>query len=134
MNVDPAAGPRLALRILPGSYAICRLLPDAPAPAPGAISGLYSVTRTPEEVSVVCPEAFAPAGCRCEPGWRCLRVVGALDMALVGILARLTAPLAAAGVPVFALSTFDTDYLLVPGSRLEVGALALREAGFDVKE
>jgi hypothetical protein len=82
---------------------------------------------------MVCPEESAPAGCPRQTGWRCLRVSGTLDLALVGILARLTAPLAAAAVPVFALSTYDTDYLLIPGRSLGQGLDALRAAGFSVQ-
>ena len=81
---------------------------------------------------MVCLDTLAPTGARCDTGWRCLRVEGALDLALTGILAGLTAPLAAAAIPVFALSTYDTDYLLVRGSDVEAAVTALEGAGFGV--
>ncbi len=78
---------------------------------------------------MVCPERAVPAGVDAERGWRCLRVRGPLAFELTGVLASLASPLAAAGVPIFALSTFDTDYLLIPGARLETAVDVLRTAG-----
>jgi hypothetical protein len=98
----------MKLEVLPGTYAVCRLDPGAPAP-----ERFFSLTRTSEELSLVCEERDVPAGARTETGFRAFRVAGTLDFALTGVLASLTAPLAAAQVSVFALSTFDTDYLLV---------------------
>ena len=133
MSARAAAAPRLAL--LPGAYAICRLPAGAPAPPlPAHAPAFFSITRTPDELSVVCLEALAPAGARCERGWRCLRVEGPMDLGIVGVLAGLTAPLAAAGIPVFALSTYDTDYLLVRGRDVDAALAALRGAGYDVDD
>ena len=78
---------------------------------------------------MISPEEAVPAGVRAQCGWRCLRVRGPLAFELTGVLASLAAPLAAAGVPIFALSTFDTDYLLVPGERLDEALAALGAAG-----
>lgn len=78
---------------------------------------------------MVCPEARVPADVRREGGWRCLRVRGPLAFSQIGVLASLASPLAAAGVPIFVLSTFETDYLLIPGARLEAALAALRTAG-----
>jgi hypothetical protein len=102
----------LDIVLLPGRYAVCRLPADAALPA-WTTGEFISVTRTAEEQSVVCREEAVPVGVRCERGWRCLRVAGTLDLALVGVLASLLDPLADAGVSVFAVSTFDTDHLLV---------------------
>ncbi len=123
----------LTLRVLPGTYAVCRLSPGAPPPAWASAGPFVSITRTADEISVVCPDGAAPEGARCERGWRCLRAEGTLDLALVGVLASLLAPLAAAGVSVFALSTFDTDYLLVREADLGRAAEALRAAGHSVR-
>src|SRR5205823_1115510 len=87
-----------------------------------------SVTRTGDELSVVCRQEVVPAGTRAEDGWRCLRVAGAMSFDLVGVLAALTTPVAAAGVGVFAFSTFDTDYLLVKAERLPEAGAALPPA------
>ena len=78
---------------------------------------------------MVCPEENVPAAVRHQAGWRALAVRGPLAFELTGVLASLASPLAEAGVPIFALSTFDTDYLLVPGERLEAALAALEAAG-----
>jgi hypothetical protein len=123
----------LDLQVLPGDYAVCRLpagtaLPAGLSPA----AGVVSVTWTPDEVSVICPADQAPAGATVETPWRCLRVAGLVDLTLTGILASLTGPLAEARVNVFAFSTYDTDYLLVPAVRLVEAVAALGAAGHRV--
>ena len=127
---DPAS---LCLSLLPDTLAVCRLPADAAVP-PWAWTGVpASVTRTRDELSVVCRADGVPEGVRSEPGWRCLVVAGPLDFALTGILAALTAPLAAAGIPLFAVSTYDTDYLMVKAENLERAVAALRGAGHRVE-
>lgn len=101
----------LKLVALPGTYCVCRLNPSQKIPSKR--DGFWSVTRTLEEVSLVCEEAVVPRGSKCESGWRCLKVAGPLDFALTGILASLTQPLAKQRIPVFAISTYDTDYLFI---------------------
>jgi uncharacterized protein len=118
----------LGLRTLDGRLAVCRLAADATIP--GWASGpLVSVTRTPEELSVVCSEDAVPDAVRAERGWRCLAVDGPLSFELTGIAATLTAPLADAGISVFVLSTYDTDYLLVKSDDLWSATTALAAAG-----
>jgi uncharacterized protein len=95
--------------------------------------GFFSVTRTAAELSVVCREPQVPEGVLADSGWRVFQVEGPLDLALIGVLSRLAAPLAAAGVPIFAISTFDTDYLLVKASDLATAATALRQAGIAIE-
>jgi hypothetical protein len=130
LAAPPASGRRL--RVFPGRYAVYRLAPDAPPPA-WARGPVLSITRTPAELSIVCEEQpIPPVGARVEPGWRVLQVAGPLDFSLTGVLAALAAPLAAAGIPIFALSTFDTDYLLVKQDRLEAALDVLRAAGHSV--
>jgi predicted glycoside hydrolase/deacetylase ChbG (UPF0249 family) len=124
---------RLEIEILPGRHAVCRLPADHPWPLPPGEAGLFSITRTADELSVVCLESRAPGGARVEGGWRCLRVRGPLDLALVGVMASLTRCLADAGVSLFALSTFDTDLLLVREADLERAASALQAAGHGVR-
>ena len=127
-----------ALRVLPERFAVCKLPTHFPVPEwVTRHDSLFSVTRTANELSLVVPESILPLA-KSEPallteaGWRALEVAGPLPFDLVGILASLTAPLARAGVPVFALSTFDTDYLLVKETDLPNAMTALREAGYDV--
>lgn len=122
--------PCLHLQLLEGSLAVCRLEPSAPVPAWGLVKGhLCSVTRTPEELSVVCGASAVPSGVRCEKDWRAFQVKGPLEFSLTGILDALTDPLARAGVSIFAVSTFDTDYVLVREIQLDEAATALRRAG-----
>lgn len=90
------------------------------------------MTRTAEELSIVCPDAGVPAEVRAERGFRALKVRGPLDFSLAGVLASLAVPLARAGISVFALSTFDTDYILVRGEQLVGAVNALRDAEHEV--
>lgn len=122
--------PRLTLHAVEGSLAVCRLAPAAAVPAWAFEQGvLCSVTRTPEELSVVCPETAVPLGTQCERGWRALKVQGPLDFGLTGVLDALTDPLAQAGISIFAISTYDTDYLMVRESQIQEASAALRAAG-----
>ncbi len=125
---------RLALRLLDDRLAVCRLAPDAPFPAwlLHESATLWSVTRTPDELSIVCPEDdVPPAVSRVERGFRAFAVAGPLPFDAVGILASLSAPLAAAGIPILALSTFDTDLVLVREDRIDEARRALAPA-FDL--
>jgi uncharacterized protein len=117
------------LSILPYKLAICRLDPGAPLPEELFQLPFWSVTSTGDEISIILPEENVPAGCKSEKHWSCLKVPGPLDFGLTGILASLTSPLADAGIPVFALSTFETDYLLVKDSDLEETIIVLRNQG-----
>src|SRR5207245_7669555 len=100
-----------------------------PLPPWATAGDLFSVTRTDDELSVVCRHEAAPGGVFCERGWHCLRVAGSMPFTLVGVLASLTAPVARAGVGVFAISTFDTDYLLVKARDMPKAVAALSAAG-----
>ncbi len=118
---------------LPGRYAVCRLEPGAPVPAPTPGAALWCAVRTAAELSVVCPEEDVPAGARAEPGWAALELAGPFDLAgETGVLSSVLDPLAAARVSVFALATFDTDYVLVRADVLAAAAGALRAAGHAV--
>ncbi len=123
---------RLTLSALPESYAVCRLGAESGVPAWAEGGGFVSITRTDEELSIVCAAAEVPGGVRCEGGWRCLKVSGPLDFEMVGVLASLVGPLAAAGISVFAVSTFDTDYLFVREGDLAAATAALKWAGHGV--
>jgi hypothetical protein len=125
---------RLTLTWLPDVFAVCRLDPGEPVP-PWAASGPFaSVTRTPDELSVVCAEAAVPSGVRCEGGWRCARLRGPFAFTEVGVLAALVGPLAAECVSVFAVSTFDTDYVLVRADQAEAAHRVWVEAGHTVSD
>jgi hypothetical protein len=104
---------QLNLILLDGLFAIAKLPTEAAIPAWATGGAFFSITRTVDELSILCPEAQVPEGVECETGWRCVRVAGKMDFSAVGVLASLVGPLASAGISVLALSTFDTDYLLV---------------------
>jgi hypothetical protein len=126
----------MRLRALEGDYAVCRLAPDVEAPAvPPEGTGFWSLTEVGEERSLVCLEDLVPDGDEVGVvvrGWRILEVAGPLDLAMTGVMAALSAPLARAGVPIFPIATHDTDWILVPGAQLDAAVGALRRAGHEV--
>lgn len=124
---------RLKLLAVDGQFAVCKLPPDSAVPAWATEGDVFSVTRTDEELSVVCRQELVPSGTLAEVGWRCLRVAGAMPFTLVGVLASLTRPIAAAGVGIFAVSTFDTDYLFFKEAEFQTTIAALRRAGHSVE-
>jgi hypothetical protein len=124
----------LGLDRLDGQFAVVRLSPDAGLPHWAVwSSGFLSVSRTAHETSVICEERLLPEGVRAEGGFEAYVVRGPLDFSAVGILARLTAPLAAAGIPLLAVSTFDTDVLLVRATAREAAVAAWGGAGIAVE-
>lgn len=124
----------LKLTILDGAFAVCRLGRDDDIPAWAQVGGFVSITRTADELSIVCPLGAAPDGVKREGDWRCLKVEGPLDFSLVGILSALATPLAKAGVSIFAVSTYDTDYLMVKETTLEKAIQVLTQAGHQVRK
>ena len=124
----------LSLRVLVSEFAVVRLPPEAGLPWWAANSReLLSHTRSFEETSVVCEARCVPADAQAERGFRALRVEGTIPFQATGVLASLAAPLAAANVTVFVISTFDTDYVLVPGTLLDTAVEVLRGAGHSVR-
>jgi hypothetical protein len=111
----------LVLKLLPGELAILQLPPETATPQWLNFSAtpLVSVTHTTDELSVVCPVREVPAGTTCEAGWRAFVVAGKMDFSAVGILSSIVTPLAGAGISIFSISTFDTDYILVRMDALE---------------
>ena len=122
------------LQLLPDVYAVCRLDTNAPVPDWATRGPFFSITRTPDELSVVCPEVLVPYGVDSERGWKALAVEGPLDFSLTGILASLAAPLARNGISIFALSTYDTDYVLVKEGQIAEAVQVLCAEGYDVGE
>jgi len=117
------------LEVLPGALAVCRLCAGGSLPAWLIGDGVVSITRTADETSVVCDASVVPSDVVVESGWRAIKVVGPLDFSLTGILLSLAQPLADAGVSIFALSTYDTDYVLVKEAALPEAVAALSAAG-----
>ena len=122
----------MTLDFLAGSFAICRMSADAVVPAWATRRNFSSITRTAHELSIVCPSDAVPADVQAQHEYRGLAVRGPLDFSLVGIVASLSGPLAAASISIFVVSTYDTDYLFVRDADLERAVAALREAGHTV--
>jgi aminoglycoside 6'-N-acetyltransferase I len=125
--------PRLRILGVAGLFAVCKVAKGSPIPPWASQGDLFSVTRTADELSVVCRQEVVPDGVVCERGWRCLRVAGTMPFTLVGVLASLATPVGRAGVGIFAFSTFDTDYLLVKTAEMHKAVDALRAAGHVVE-
>ena len=122
----------LRYRWLPDALAVCRLAPDEPVPDWLPTVGFTTVTRTDEELSMVCDASAVPDDVRAERGWRCLQVLGPLPFDAVGILRRFAEPLADAGIPIIAIGTFDTDYVLVKQTQTAAADEALEAAGLSL--
>ncbi|HTS31970.1 MAG TPA: ACT domain-containing protein [Bryobacteraceae bacterium] len=126
--------PHLDLTLLEDRLSVCRLATTEDPPLWAlAASGFCSLTRTADEWSVVCREDAVPGGVQCEPGWRIFQVAGPLEFSLAGILASIAGPLADAGVSIFALSTYDTDYVMVKARNAAAAARVLAGAGHCVR-
>jgi uncharacterized protein len=124
----------LTLSLLDEVFAVCRLDADSPVPDWAMAGGIFSITRTADELSIVCPQNQVPQETKSEREWRCLKVQGPLDFSLTGALASLAAPLAQARISIFVFSTFDTDYLMVKQSNLQQAIRALVDAGHKAQE
>lgn len=122
-----------AFRLLPERFAIVRLEPHAPQPT-WPSGSLVSITRTSWELSIVCDEASVPLKTASDRGWRALQLEGTIDLDQTGIAAVFTRLLADAGVAVFLIATFDTDYVLIRESRLEAAVAALRAGGYEIHD
>lgn len=121
------------LRLLPQRLAVVRRPPGDAVPDWFPGHGLRHVTWAADELSLLCDEAAVPADePHAERGWRALELQGPFDFALTGILLSVLQPLAAAGIGIFAVSTFDTDYVLVKAAQLDVALAALRGHGHQV--
>ena len=122
----------LTLSILPDTYTICRLDRDA-VPLWAAANDFISITRTTDELSIVCCDRNIPDHATCDQGWRVFKVEGPLDLSLTGVLASLAGPLAEAQINLFVVSTYDTDYLLVKEANLMRAVDVLRQASHIVQ-
>ncbi len=118
--------------VLPESFAICRLTQEEPIPAWALSSPFFSVTRTFEELSIVCLEKCVPHGVTKNTNWRCLKIEGPLDFSAVGILNSITQPLAKNGISILAVSTYETDYFLVREEQLEETLKILSNEGHKI--
>ncbi len=109
--------------------AVCQLAADAPVPEWVARSAFHAAVRSPGELTLVCDSTIVPAGVRAQKGWRCFALAGPIAFTETGVVASIAVPLAAAGIGIFVISTFDTDYVLVAGAQFDAAARALEGAG-----
>jgi hypothetical protein len=123
---------QLTLLALQGRYGICRLAAAEPVPVWGVQGEFFSVTRTAEELSIICAEAQIPTTVLCESGWRLFKIDAVMDFSLVGIVAGISAALAGANIGIFVLSTYNTDYILVRQPDFAAAVIALRTTGYKV--
>lgn len=124
---------KLNLNILEGSFSIHRLSPNNEIPSQLYQNKFYSITKTAEEVSIVCSSSVHLDSERSETDWSCIKVLGPLDFSLTGILADIAAILARAEISIFAISTFDTDYILIKSEKLQAAKKAFQQAGYTFK-
>ena len=127
MKVNP-----LILSVLKDKFIVCRIESFKQIPDTILQSHFYSITKTADEISVVCPEEFLPDDSICERNWKCFKIHGPLDFSQTGIIASMTTPLAAAGISVFAFSTYDTDYIMVKDVDVEIAIAALTQSGHEI--
>ena len=123
---------QLKFRWLPGPYAIVRLASDAPVPEWATKGDFTSITRTADELSIVCPTANLPADVLSPHRWICLKLEGPFPFSLTGVLLSFIQPLSGNGIPIFAISTYDTDYVLIQEESVEGALDVLREAGHEL--
>ena len=121
----------MKIEAIRGEFTVCQLKAGT---AVNMDQPFTFLSRTDEELSLVClTEAVPQNTVRREDGWRMLRIAGVLDFALVGILSRIGALLASAGIPIFAISTYNTDYILVKDAHFKHALHILSEYGYDIK-
>lgn len=123
---------QLKFRWLQGSYAIVRLTPDAALPEWATKGEFTSVTRSADELSIVCPVENLPAGAHSPHRWICLKLEGPFPFSMTGVLLSFIEPLSSQGIPIFAISTYDTDYVLIQEEFAEVTLDTLRREGHEL--
>ena len=126
--------PKLTLTVLPDQFAVCRLSPNDDIPIWSRNEEFYSITRSRNELSIVCLSKGVPENIRAECDWRALKVRGPLDFSLTGILAAVINPLSEAKIPIFAISTYDTDYLLIREDSLSQVVAILSGVGHSIDQ
>jgi hypothetical protein len=123
---------KLKFRRIAGAFAICRLPPDAAIPEWARAGPFLTITRTAEELSIVCSSDDVPGEVQAERGWACFKLEGPFPFQVSGILVSFIAPLAQNGVPIFAISTFDRDYVLLKEESVAAALPVLAQAGHEL--
>jgi hypothetical protein len=123
---------KLTMKLLNQKYSVCRLDKNNSIPNWAIEGDFFSITKTEDELSIVCLQENIPDGIKCEKDWRILKVEGPLDFSLVGILASISNLMAQSQISIFALSTYDTDYILVKENNIEAAICTLTSNNYDV--
>ena len=123
---------KLRFRRLSGPYVVVRLAPDEPVPAWAGKGEFTSVSRSREELSIVCPAENLPHDFEVKLHWLCLKLQGPFPFSLTGVLLAFIEPLSSNGIPIFAVSTYDTDYVLIQEEWIGAALDALRQAGHEL--
>ena len=125
---------KLRLLLLPQKYAACQFHPDQHIPYWALLGDFISLTRTHDELSIVCQQDNVPDDVKAERGWRCVRVQGAFDFSVSGVNVSLAVPLAEADISVLAIATYATDYLLIKEENIERALQVLKQAGHHIEQ
>jgi len=123
--------PKLKLCVLDGNYAVCRLSCKGHIPEWAAKESLVSITRSKKELTIVCDKKLVPDDYEKNEDWRCIKIVGSFELDAVGVIASVSVPLAEKEISIYVVSTFDTDYFLVPAKELGEATLALKDFGHE---
>lgn len=120
--------------VLPEVFAICRLNQEQPIPEWALSNSFYSITKSSDELSIICWQSFVPDEVVKNGNWRCLKIAGPLDFSAVGILNSIAQPLAKNGISILAVSTYETDYIFVRQEQLPETLKILIKEGHEVKQ
>ncbi|MBS7526040.1 ACT domain-containing protein [Fusibacter paucivorans] len=123
----------LKLKLMSEPLSVCRLDTNSELPVWALKDPFFSITKTADELSVVCSQSSVPEGILCETDWCSLKVMGPLDFSLIGILSKISDVLAKASISIFAVSTYDTDYIMLKATNLEAAVAALSHDGILVE-
>jgi len=123
---------KLTLKLLEDSFSIHSLAPNSKIPEQVFSAPIYFIAKTYDEISIVIPDAYEIASDEVEPDWRALEVVGPLGFSLTGILSKISTVLANNEISIFAISTFDTDYILVKNNMISNAIEALRDSDYEI--
>ena len=115
-----------------GDYAICKLDPEMESPDWAACGEFYSISRSADELSIICLHEQIPPKVPHDPGWRLLKIAGPFDFDEIGVLASITTPLAAARISLLTVSTYDTDYVLIKDTNYSLALETLESAGHHI--
>ncbi len=123
---------QLTLHLLPGKFSVCRLVANAPIPQWTQRGAVCSITRNDDELSIACESRYVPSDVKSEKGFRCFKLQGPFPFEMTGVLASVLQPLAEAKISIFAISTYDTDYVMVKEKQLAKAISTLRKTGHSV--